>query len=72
MSLRETKHGFARVLTNKYFYLMNTNEKTINALSLIGIGGGLTLVALSMTFFGGVFITLFTLSLTANLFLTKI
>jgi hypothetical protein len=51
---------------------MNTNEKTINALSLIGIGGGLTLVALSMTFFGGVFITLFTLSLTANLFLTKI
>ena len=48
---------------------MNSNQKTINTLSLVGIGGGLLLVSINMTFFGGVFITLFTLSLTANLLL---
>jgi len=48
---------------------MNSNQKTINSLSLLGIAGGLLLVSISMTFFGGVFITLFTLSLTANLLL---
>ena len=46
---------------------MNQNSKTINTLSLVGIGGGLLLVSINMAFFGGVFITLFTLSLTGNL-----
>jgi hypothetical protein len=38
MSLKETKHGFARVLTNKYFYLMKQSiafETILFALMLV-------------------------------------
>ena len=38
MSLEETKHGFARVLTNKYFYLMKQSiafETILFALMLV-------------------------------------
>jgi hypothetical protein len=58
MSLKETKHGFARVLTNKYFNLM----KTALNLSLVAIALSIFLTTTPLAMFGYIFGSIFTLT----------